>query len=131
MTRTFICIGFFTFNRRGYLSPFVADDRREIAFRGVLDLRFAALLDELEDLANRFFEIACNTESRFNAGPDVPMLQARHIGATHFEPKRQLGFFNPFGGEALGQLICQLAVHIPDANMASFTYCEHHKINKV
>ena len=92
---------------------------------------FSVVLDKLKDLLDRLFEIAGNAESCLNAGPNAPALQSRHIRAAHLEPKRQLGFFNPFRGEALGQSVCHFVLHLPGANMASFTVCEQHEINKV
>ena len=88
-------------------------------------------LDELENLLDRLAENACNANCSLKARSNVPALQARHIGARHLEPKRQLGLFNPLDGPALSQLVCQLATHVPNANMTSFTCCEQHKINKV
>jgi|ERR1039458_4915203 hypothetical protein len=84
-----------------------------VGFRDTSSL--AVPLDELENLINRFFEIAANAKSGFNAGPNVPTFQSRHMRAAHLEPKRQLGFFYPLGSEALGQSVCHFALHLPDA----------------
>lgn len=55
------------------------------------EIVFVVSLDELENLIYCFFEVGSQTEGRFNAGPNIPTLQARDRRAVQAEIIRQLG----------------------------------------
>ena len=87
----------------------------------------AILRDQLENLFDGLAENARNANGRFKTRSNIPTLQTRHIGASHLQPERQLGFFNSPFGQALGQLIFQQTTHIALSLWRVYTICKHLK----
>lgn len=73
---------------------------------------FAFFLDQLEDILDRLAEIPGNANHGLGAGPNVATLQARHVPTGLANVVRLLRFFNPFGGTAFGQSICEQTTHL-------------------